>query len=121
MYSSDESGRQEINILPLPATGQKWQVSTEGGHWPRWPSNSHELFYVNAEGAVVSVEIKTSSGIDAGVPKTLFKNPALDGTGAFGFVDPFDVAPNGDRVLLTATKPEDLLAPLTVVTNWKKE
>jgi Tol biopolymer transport system component len=120
VYCSDESGRQEIYIQPFPATGQKWQVSTAGGHWPRWPSKGKELFYINPEGAVVSVEIHTGAGVDAGFPKALFKHPVLLSNGSFGFVDPFDVAPDGNRFLLAVPKPENIREPLTVITNWRK-
>jgi Tol biopolymer transport system component len=36
VYSSDESGRQEIFAQPFPGSGAKWLVSTRGGVAPRW-------------------------------------------------------------------------------------
>ena len=35
-YGSDESGRWEIYVQPVPATGGKWQISNAGGTQPRW-------------------------------------------------------------------------------------
>ena len=35
-YISDESGRDEIYVLPFPVAGQKWPISSEGGTEPKW-------------------------------------------------------------------------------------
>src|SRR5262249_46436738 len=42
-YSSDSSGRKEIYVQPFPDLGGKWQVSKDGGDFPRW--SGKELFY----------------------------------------------------------------------------
>ena len=34
-----------VFVQPFPATGGKWQVSTDGGTEPVWNRNGHELFY----------------------------------------------------------------------------
>jgi len=44
-YSSDESGRTEIYIRSFPDGGNRIQLSTEGGHFPRWSSEGNEVFY----------------------------------------------------------------------------
>jgi len=41
-YSSDDSGRYEIYVQPYPTTGAKWQVSRDGGTWPRWRREGKE-------------------------------------------------------------------------------
>ena len=45
-YNSDESGRNEVYIQPVPGGGgEKVQISRDGGMEPRWISN--DLFYRN--------------------------------------------------------------------------
>ena len=35
-YTSSESGRNEVYVVPFPGPGGKWQVSQGGGAYPRW-------------------------------------------------------------------------------------
>jgi serine/threonine-protein kinase len=44
-YVSDETGRSEIYVRPFPGPGGKWQISTNGGPWPRWSPKGKELFF----------------------------------------------------------------------------
>jgi hypothetical protein len=44
-HMSRESGRFEVYVRPFSGPGGKWQVSTEGGNYPRWSLTSRELFY----------------------------------------------------------------------------
>ena len=44
-YRSSESGRAEIYVQPFPATGAKWQVSTDGGSEAVWARDGRELFF----------------------------------------------------------------------------
>jgi len=43
-YSSNEAGRNEVYVQPFPAGVGKWQVSTNGGVFPRWRRDGRELF-----------------------------------------------------------------------------
>jgi serine/threonine-protein kinase len=50
-YESNESGRLEIYVRPLPDVNSgRWQVSTEGGTRPLWARSGRELFYVTPAG-----------------------------------------------------------------------
>ena len=45
-YSSDQTGRMEVYVVPFPdVIGAKWQVSTNGGHFPAWSPDGKELYY----------------------------------------------------------------------------
>jgi hypothetical protein len=46
------TGAREVWVQPFPATGAKWQVSTEGGSEPQWRDDGRELFYVAGDGVV---------------------------------------------------------------------
>ena len=60
-YASDESGRHEIYVQRFPdaSINQKTPVSTGGGMQPRWSKDGRQLFYLRADGMLVSVAIKT--------------------------------------------------------------
>jgi eukaryotic-like serine/threonine-protein kinase len=71
-YQSNETGRPEIYVRPFPDGPGKWQVSTDGGLWPRWRGDGQELFFVMAPNLMgVDVHVDGAS-LQAGVPQTLF-------------------------------------------------
>jgi eukaryotic-like serine/threonine-protein kinase len=71
-YQSNESGREEIYVKPFPEGPGKWQVSTDGGVFPRWRKDSKELYFVVPPN-IMAAEIRvTGLSLQAGVPQTLF-------------------------------------------------
>jgi Tol biopolymer transport system component len=44
-YSSDESGTFQVYVRAFPDKGGKWQISNNGGTYPMWSRNGHELFF----------------------------------------------------------------------------
>jgi Tol biopolymer transport system component/predicted Ser/Thr protein kinase len=75
-YVSRESGREEVYIQPFPATGGKWQISTEGGAEPQWRGDGTELFFASSpqrEAKIMAVDIAVKNGaIESGPPRALF-------------------------------------------------
>jgi dipeptidyl aminopeptidase/acylaminoacyl peptidase len=118
-YTSDESGQYEIYVVPFPNTAAaKWVVSTHGGTEPRWSHAGSEVFYRDASGNLVAVEVKTRPTFSVGRSATLF--PAA-GFAAFQFGPQYDVSANDQRFLmirpLAASGPDQLI----VVENWFEE
>jgi Tol biopolymer transport system component len=71
-YQSSETGRNEIYVKSFPEGPGKWQVSTDGGLWPRWRRDGKELYFVLAPN-VWAAEIRViGSSVQPGVPQTLF-------------------------------------------------
>ncbi len=62
-YSSDESGRTEVFVVPFPtgAASGRWQVSTAGGHYPIWSRNGHELFFESFEGQIMTTRYESKA------------------------------------------------------------
>jgi hypothetical protein len=59
-----------------PAAAAKNQVSIAGGTQPAWRADGKELFYVAADGKMMSVSVEFDSGsLKPGVPKPLFQTP----------------------------------------------
>ena len=79
-YQSNETGRSEVYVQPFPGGAGKWQVSTNGGSFPRWRGDVRELFYMSGltSGKMMAVDIKSSgSTFEAGTPKELFDSPFI--------------------------------------------
>jgi len=114
-YASDESGRFEIYLTSATADGRHWQVSTDGGLWPRWIAATGEILYQDTSGRFVVVSVRTGGdAIEIGDPEVLF-----GGYAATRLYQLFDPAPDGSKLLYRALSNEDPPEPPIVVVNWQ--
>ena len=111
-YQSNDQGLNEVYVQTFPASGSKWQVSTDAGFFPIWRSDGKELFYFKL-GALMAVEIKPSSSFEAGVPKMLF-----DFAGRNRGNPIFAATADGQRFLLVSQVDDTANLQYTVVVNW---
>ena len=74
-YSSNETGRYEVYVQSFPASDFKRRISIDGGLVARWRGDGQELFYVAADGKLMSVPVSTGASFEAGEPKALFLTP----------------------------------------------
>ena len=110
-YQSSESGSSEIYVRPFrPDAAASVQVSSGGGHEPRWSRAGNELFYRTNDSRIVSVSWRAGKQIDFSKPVTLFRLPE----GA-----EYDVA-DGKRFLINEPV-GPTSGPLFVIVNWKAE
>ncbi|HSS44419.1 MAG TPA: hypothetical protein VLO07_03675, partial [Thermoanaerobaculia bacterium] len=109
-YGSNESGKNELYVVPFPGPGGKWQISTDGALGGGWHRGGKEIIYLSPELNIVSVEVKAGpSGLEIGPPKVLFTVSNF-ATGA--------TAPDGERSL-GALHPEGAEKPrVALVANW---
>jgi Tol biopolymer transport system component len=122
-YDSNRSGSFEVYVRPFPNTdGGEWQVSSGGGSKPLWARNGHELFYVGADGAMLSVPVEASgTAWNAGTPVKLFEGKYVN-TGTSGRT--YDVSADGQRFLMIkppATDASTAMLALIVVQHWDEE
>ncbi len=116
-YTSNESGEFEIYVTSSSGTGKHWQLSTEGGVWPRWIPDTGEVLYQDAAGQFVVVPVRTNGQtIEIGKPEVLFGG--YMGTRLFQLYDP---VPDGSRILFRALSNQNPPDPPTVVVNWLSE
>jgi hypothetical protein len=47
--------------------GAKWQISKDGGVFPRWRKDGKELFYYAADGQLMAVPIQGETALDIGL------------------------------------------------------
>jgi serine/threonine-protein kinase len=106
-YVSSESGHHEVYVQSYPRPGERYQISTNGGEQPAWRGDGRELFYVQNGGynlggvpTLMSVKVATAPAFRAGTPEKVFENEAL----LTPWGRSYDVAPDGQRFLLTLSK-----------------
>jgi Tol biopolymer transport system component len=121
-FSSDESGPEEIYVVPRGGPGGKSQVSVGGGRQPRWNPNGRELFYINGDRMMV-VEVETGTTFSAKTPEVLFEDPTLNYVSTNRYAFQYDVTPDGARFLMLkpSAPTAGAGAQLRVVQNWFEE
>ena len=120
VYTSDETGRDEVYVTTFPEANTRWQVSSEGGSWPRWRGDGKEILFATRR-AIWAVDVNTESGLSLGVPRELFKRESIDWSTRWP--DSFDVTDDGQRfVIFRPVVEEDAEQPaIVVVQNWYEE
>jgi dipeptidyl aminopeptidase/acylaminoacyl peptidase len=113
-YASNESGREEIYVAPLPPGTGRIQVSAAGGTNPHWSRKTGELFFVSPDRTMMVVAVHREQPLSAGVPRKLFQR----GPGATGFNLEFEVSADGQRFLISQIREDSPDTPITVVLNW---
>ena len=116
-YTSNESGTKDVYVRRFSAdtgrtsagVGAGVLVSRGGGSAPRWRRDGKELFYLSANGVMMSVTVETGGTFRAGSPTPLFQAPPNAIVG--------DVTADGKRFLFG----QRATAPFTVMLNWMRE
>jgi eukaryotic-like serine/threonine-protein kinase len=111
-YVSNESGRSEIYVDPVPGPGGRRQISSEGGEEPRWVRNGREITYRNGT-RMMSVPVQMQPTFQAGKPIELFDGKFERGPGVAGY----DVTADGQTFVMTRS---EHAAPteIRVVLGW---
>ncbi|MBC8646332.1 MAG: serine/threonine-protein kinase, partial [Thermoanaerobaculia bacterium] len=115
-YVSNESGKEEVYVVPFPGPGGKWQISTAGGRAPLWTRGGREIIYQAPGDEIMAVEVRAAPTFQAGIPKALFKTHLRPPPGG-----QFDVTPDGERFLVNLRPAEEISDPVTLVQNWAEE
>jgi Tol biopolymer transport system component len=123
-YVSDETGRAEVFIRPFPHTDSaKYQVSTGGGVAPLWARNGRELFFVDTDRAMISVDVAPGSPLRLGEPRRLFRLQDDLYLAAREYYTPYDISPDGQRFIMARRTRNSATqeAPLVVTDSWFEE
>jgi hypothetical protein len=120
-YASNESGREEIYVRPLPEVDRaRWQVTPNGGTNPVWAHSSRELFYIAPGDSMVAATVGGASDFEVTGRRALFSTQPFvfqPWHGAFG------IRPGDQQFILlqrtTSVDPRD--RRLNVVLNWFTE
>jgi hypothetical protein len=114
-FLSFETGRGQVYVQPMPATGARWQVTQGGGQYPQWSASGRELYYVSPEMKVMAAPIAVANGsLSIGVPRILF-DTRLSPNDRTGQGCQYAVLADGRIIASTSS---DTPVPATVTLNW---
>jgi hypothetical protein len=114
-YASNEGGQTDVYVQPFPRPGARSQVSRDGGSHPVWRADGRELFYLAADGTMMTVAVGAGDSFDAGRPRALFSPNVWRLTAN----QVYAVTKDGQRFLVnTTSQASSSVVPLTVVLNW---
>jgi Tol biopolymer transport system component len=113
-YVSSDGPTPEVFVEPVPSTGERWQVSAQGGSDPHWRRDGRELVYLALDGRLLGVSIVPGAKWKAGRPYELFRASVPEPLG------PTDVglSPDGQLVVVNASLNAPPVPPIHVVVNW---
>ena len=120
-YQSDESGKNQVYVLPFSGSEGKWQISTEGGTRPHWRRDGKEIFYLGEGGRLTAAEISVNgSALELGAVHPLFKVDAVTNVGGMKDINgsAYDVTADGQRFLVIVFAEDTSHYPVTFVVNW---
>jgi eukaryotic-like serine/threonine-protein kinase len=112
-YDELRNGKWEVFVASFPAFHDITQVSQGGGVQPRWRGDGSELFFLNSEGAMMSVTVNRGSPPKVTVQQRLFDTGMVpDGT-----VNQYAVTQDGLKFLVLQPR-QGYLESYSVVLNW---
>ena len=110
-YVSDESGSNQVYVVPYQAEGQKHTISKGGGIQPEWSNDGRLLFYRQGD-EIMAVEIELGPQFRVGKSERIF------GARPFAWeFDRYDVSLDGQRLLMVYRPPEAIADRVDVVLN----
>lgn len=114
-YVSDESGRREVYVRPLPGPGSRIQVSILGGDEPVWSPRGEELFY-RAPTHFMSATIVERPELDVSRRDSLFPDPYARSSIRANY----DVFPDGNEFIFVANRAARG-GSIFAIANWSEE
>jgi tRNA A-37 threonylcarbamoyl transferase component Bud32 len=120
-YVSNESGTLQIYLRRFPDGEGRWQVSTAGGHYPRWNARGDRLYYL-VQDQIMEVDIDLAGAPVLGNPRRLFNRPPLNITLPLRWPASYDVTGDGQRfVTYQNVAGEKQRTGIMLVQNWVQE
>ena len=115
-YVSDDSGQQEIYVVPYPSLSNRWQVSVDGGSQPRWRGDGKEIYYIAPDGNLMAAPVEApGAAFKSGIPTALFQTRIV--AVAYDYIQ-YDVAKDGQKFLINSKMAEGT-QPITIYSNWE--
>jgi len=116
-YVSDETGRNEIFVVPIGSPGGRKRVSSNGGASPAWARNGRELFFL--KGTRLAAVALDAQGNASG-ERIVLEGPTTKDL-EFRADSFFDVLPDGERFVMLLTPRDDAPTHYNLVINWFEE
>jgi Tol biopolymer transport system component len=115
LYSSNESGRREIYVVPFPGLGEKHQISTSGALGGLWLGNNRIAFVQPPDDKLYVVDLETrGTSLLVGAARPAFGGrPVPRG--------PISPTADGKRFLVAVPTAESASPQVRLVSNWPAE
>jgi len=94
-YCSNVTGTYEVFVQAFPDTRGRWQISNNGGTFPAWSPNGHDLLYQSRDQIMAVAYTAKGDRFVAEKPRVWL---AKLGGFRVGFGTAWDLAPDGQRV-----------------------
>jgi Tol biopolymer transport system component len=113
-YTSNENGRSEIYVQPMPPSGSKWLISRGGGENPQWSADGRQLYFIAPDRKLMTMAVRTEGTTLMPVPATVLMDTLITAweAGAASYA----VAPDGQRFLISSAT--DAAPSITLLLNW---
>ena len=111
-YISDESGKFEIYVSTFPRHSAKWQVSNNGGVFPRWSPDGKRIYYKGLDG-IVHVADVNGSGTSFEVGKVRPVQKIGDGPWPL-----FNIFKDEKRLLVVEDAVRTQIDEMILIQNW---
>jgi Tol biopolymer transport system component/tRNA A-37 threonylcarbamoyl transferase component Bud32 len=109
-YMSDESGRQELYVVPFPGPGGRWQISTEGSAGGSFSGKDLEIILGNLDRQALVVDLKAGpAGLEVGQAKLLFRTPNFSSIGA---------SRGAERIVMALPPEGERVSRIGLIANW---
>src|SRR5215472_2752243 len=112
-YGENRTGTWEVFVASFPSFQDIKQVSLGGGAQPRWRGDGRELFFIDAQGKVMSAIVERGSPFKIAIPRKLFDT----GLTPEPNINQYAVTENGLKFLVLEPR-QGFLETYTVVLNW---
>lgn len=119
LYTSDEGGIWQVYVRHLGTSGDKWQISADGGHDAVWSADGSEIFYMENDGkTIVAVPVDWQEGFKAGRPDRLFTKDIQP-----VFYKRLVYAPSSDgqKFVVNVALQHNLKSDFVIVLNWQQD
>jgi serine/threonine protein kinase len=113
-FNSDDSGRNEIYVVPFPKADRRRQVSFDGGVQAVWNPRGAEIFFLDMKGRLMVANIDVTNELEAGSPQILFNTDITPTAG----LNQYAVSEDGMRFLVIRPVKEQQPPPIDVIVNW---
>jgi Tol biopolymer transport system component len=117
-YTSDETGKEEVYVVPFPSLSNKVQISASGGSQPRWRRDAKEIYYISRDGMMMAASVEVSGNTLKPITlKALFQTRIITVTRGY---HQYDVTADGQKFLINSNV-ERSSEPITLYANWAAE
>ena len=114
-YHANESGRLEVYVTKFPSTGERWQISHDGGVQPVWSRDGHGLYYLSLDGVLKAVAFSPGDRPHLSAPTRLFDTGLVAPS---PWVEQYAVAADGQRFLILKPSDNKVRNSMGVILNW---